>query len=253
MEVHHRSHGHGKKKFGDYLSEFLMIFLAVTAGFFAETFREHISDTQKEREYIHSLIADLKQDTSQIGYVSQSLFRNIKGQDSLIALLKEFKPNDSTVKIAYRYYLRYTIGVPQVLFNEGAITQLLASGNMRLITHDHVSDSIMDYHNMINYTKLQGQYYNEQFRTCFDFSTNIFDFSIAHRALKEDYTFVSTGAPFGGHLPPIKSDSLQLQKYANELTMLESIVSGYVLNLRATKMAAVRLMNLLRKEYDLEE
>jgi hypothetical protein len=41
MEVHHHPDlHHEKKKFKEYLLEFVMIFLAVTLGFFAETIRE---------------------------------------------------------------------------------------------------------------------------------------------------------------------------------------------------------------------
>src|SRR2546430_3170722 len=43
MEVHkHPHHVTDKKKWGEYFLEFLMIFLAVTLGFFAENIRETI-------------------------------------------------------------------------------------------------------------------------------------------------------------------------------------------------------------------
>ena len=41
MEVHHHPHKHHSKKWKDYLYEFLMLFLAVTAGFFVENRREY--------------------------------------------------------------------------------------------------------------------------------------------------------------------------------------------------------------------
>ena len=48
MEVHHHPHvdsdSHRKKGFKEYFLEFLMIFLAVTMGFFAENLRERIKD-----------------------------------------------------------------------------------------------------------------------------------------------------------------------------------------------------------------
>src|ERR1700739_486224 len=65
MEVHHHPDLHHKKKpWTEYLLEFLMIFLAVTMGFFAETIRENITNREKERQYVESMIADLKSDTS---------------------------------------------------------------------------------------------------------------------------------------------------------------------------------------------
>jgi hypothetical protein len=70
MEVHHHPDLHHKrKKFREYLLEFVMIFLAVTMGFLAENIREHVSDKEKEREYINSLIGNLKEDTAGIDKV----------------------------------------------------------------------------------------------------------------------------------------------------------------------------------------
>src|SRR5437762_1603799 len=51
MEVHHHPHVE-KKNFKEYLLEGLMIFLAVTMGFFAESLRENVSNHEKELNYM---------------------------------------------------------------------------------------------------------------------------------------------------------------------------------------------------------
>jgi hypothetical protein len=64
MEVHHHPQlEHKPKPWKEYFLEFLMIFLAVTMGFFAESLREHVNDNSKENEYINSLRKDLIADT----------------------------------------------------------------------------------------------------------------------------------------------------------------------------------------------
>ncbi len=64
MEVHHHPDIHHKpKKWKEYFLEFLMIFLAVTMGFFAESYREHLSDKHREKEYMKEIVANLKYDT----------------------------------------------------------------------------------------------------------------------------------------------------------------------------------------------
>ena len=45
MEVHH--HSHHPKKWKEYITEFLMLFLAVTLGFFAENLRESYIHKEK--------------------------------------------------------------------------------------------------------------------------------------------------------------------------------------------------------------
>jgi hypothetical protein len=55
MEVHHHPDLHHKpRKWKEYFLEFLMIFLAVTMGFFAESFRENIVNKEREKKYIES-------------------------------------------------------------------------------------------------------------------------------------------------------------------------------------------------------
>ncbi|HEY2726945.1 MAG TPA: hypothetical protein VGI61_07215, partial [Parafilimonas sp.] len=63
MEVHHHPHVE-KKNFKEYFLEFLMIFLAVTLGFFAENVREHFDDGEREEAYAQTLYEDLKADTT---------------------------------------------------------------------------------------------------------------------------------------------------------------------------------------------
>ncbi len=65
MEVHkHPHHVTHKKRWGEYFLEFLMIFLAVFLGFLAENFREDIADRKKEKQFMASLIRDLKIDVN---------------------------------------------------------------------------------------------------------------------------------------------------------------------------------------------
>src|SRR5579863_10707753 len=62
MEVHHHPNVE-KKNFKEYFLEFIMIFLAVTLGFFAENLRENFSDYSKTNQFAKSLVSDLKEDT----------------------------------------------------------------------------------------------------------------------------------------------------------------------------------------------
>ncbi len=48
MEVHHHPHVE-KKSFKEYFLEFLLIFLAVTLGFFAESLKEHVSNWREDK------------------------------------------------------------------------------------------------------------------------------------------------------------------------------------------------------------
>jgi len=79
MEVHHSHHhaGHAKKKFQEYITEFLMLFAAVTLGFFAENKREHYVEREREHHYMQSFYEDLKRDTTEMASVRRHYINQI--------------------------------------------------------------------------------------------------------------------------------------------------------------------------------
>src|SRR5438270_2623867 len=59
--LHEKEH-EAIKHFKQYFFDFLILFLAVVAGFFVDNLREHYVEVQKENQFIHSMITDLNDD-----------------------------------------------------------------------------------------------------------------------------------------------------------------------------------------------
>src|ERR1700694_1072284 len=92
MEVHHHPDLHHKRKrFREYFLEFLMIFLAVTLGFFAENLREHFADSNKEKIYVNGLTRDLKADSSFINIMVDFINNDDRKLDTLMYLISSHK------------------------------------------------------------------------------------------------------------------------------------------------------------------
>ena len=108
MEVHHHPKVQ-KKNFKEYFLEFFMIFLAVSLGFFAEQIREDFADHSREKEYMKSMIEDLKSDTVLLS--SNIRLRQQRNEmiDSLIYLLTSpfIKENGNTI-----YFFARSISPP---------------------------------------------------------------------------------------------------------------------------------------------
>ncbi len=144
MEVHkHPHHVTHKKKWGEYLLEFIMLFLAVFLGFIAENIRESFAEHNQEKEYIHSLCENIQSDTLLSGQVLLKLKRTLNGIDSVMDALSSPGINESSNN-AYRLWSRY-IGFADFVYNDGTIQQLKNSGGLRLIRNKAVADSIMKY------------------------------------------------------------------------------------------------------------
>ena len=148
MEVHkHPHHVTHKKKWGEYLLEFIMLFLAVFLGFLAENLRERIVQHNIEKEYIHSLVEDLKSDTLQSNEILVLLNSRSAGVDSVITALSSPGIIENSNN-AYRLWSR-NIGFPDFTSNDRTIQQLKNSGGLRLIRNKAVSDRIMKYDQVI--------------------------------------------------------------------------------------------------------
>ena len=148
MEVHkHPHHVTHKKRWGEYLLEFIMLFLAVFLGFVAENVRERIVEHNIEKEYIHSLIEDLKSDTLQSNEILMLLNSRSAGVDSVITALSSPGIIENSNN-AYRLWSK-NIGFPDFISNDRTIQQLKNSGGLRFIRNKAVSDKIMEYDQVI--------------------------------------------------------------------------------------------------------
>ena len=103
MEVHHHPEVE-KKGFKEYILEGLMIFLAVMMGFFAESLRERIADGNREKEFMVSMIEDLKSDTAMLSSNIHFRVHRVQMIDSLVYLLSSPGMNENG-NIIY-YYAR---------------------------------------------------------------------------------------------------------------------------------------------------
>lgn len=144
MDVHHHSHTE-RKKLTHYLWEFFMLFLAVTLGFFVENQREHYIENQREKEYIRSLVQDLKEDTAYLENAITSHIQSLKMIDNLIFLLKNKNRNHTTREI---YYLARMIPFRDqaILLHDKTFEQLKSSGSLRLIHNASTLNSISAYY-----------------------------------------------------------------------------------------------------------
>jgi hypothetical protein len=132
-----------QKKIKAYLIEFLLLFSAVTLGFFAENYRESLVDRKTEKRYLESLISDLAQDTLKIDYCIQSKLNKDSYFDSLYQILYKQPKPWPTRKL---YYISRFLMIREHFYGtEGTIKQLENSGGFKLIRNHKLIDKINQY------------------------------------------------------------------------------------------------------------
>ena len=148
MEVHHHPHA-AKKNFKEYFLEFLMIFLAVTLGFFAENLREHSAGKQKENEYVKSIVQDLNTDSSNLNYIIYTYFPQLnRWVDSCVDMLESPIGNYND-RLMYQAIENATLW-RHFYPNQRTLTQLKNSGNFILISNEEAVKGILNYDNRLS-------------------------------------------------------------------------------------------------------
>ena len=179
MEVHHHSHApntdnhRGHKKWTHYFWEFLMLFLAVFCGFFAEYQLEHKIESDRGRQYVYSMYEDLKMDTLTLNTIIDNRIRRNEMFDSLFLLID----NPGNHLSSLYFFARHITRTAPVLFinNDRTIQQLKYSGGLRLITNKRISDSIMIYDKQVRLVLERQENELAIIRDCLPYFYKIFD------------------------------------------------------------------------------
>jgi hypothetical protein len=175
MEVHHHPQlEHKPKPWKEYFLEGLMIFAAVTMGFFAESLREHISNNDKEKQYVFSLTADLKDDRHKLEVTIKSLQKSKKMMDSLIAILGD-QAAIPTHRNEIYYWGRLAPRIGTLTVNMRTYEQLKNSGSFRLISKMDISNKIMAYYEKIPYMHQIENLYSEEFANYKRAASDVFE------------------------------------------------------------------------------
>ena len=126
-----------------------MLFLAVFCGFLAENQREHMVEHRKEKEFMQSMIEDLKTDTAILANTLGRINRSQSKIDSAIKLYDSYKNQTDSQFIAIARYIQSGLSSSPVVFTNRTSLQLKYSGSMRLIRKKNVADSLVTYWNKI--------------------------------------------------------------------------------------------------------
>lgn len=168
MEVHAHTHT-ARKKWYHYLWEFLMLFLAVFCGFLAENQREHLAERHREKEYIVSMIEDLKNDSAFLSLsINKLIPYHLGWLDSTVHLFQmpSFKGKD---RLVYQAFMLGTAWAYNFHPTERTLTQLHTEG-FHLIRNKNAA-------NIINQLEVQYKIFNVQTRAFSEGLQNDLDLS----------------------------------------------------------------------------
>ncbi|HMJ46730.1 MAG TPA: hypothetical protein VK498_05340, partial [Ferruginibacter sp.] len=253
MEVHHPHHVKHKKKWGEYLLEFFMLFLAVFLGFLAENRREHMIEKERAEHYAKSLYQDMVRDTANLGAainVTQDIAFKI---DTLRTLCNNKEIADVKGGAIY-YYSRFAFRHWYFNANDATIEQLKNSGSLRYFANYELEDAIGKYDQSVRWLNdiIKTDHENLNIGMPFRFQLlyasiidSVFSYTIP-RPLINDF--------LQRNQPMVTYDKTKWTEYLNFTAMrgagLKRMVAvGYLPALDNAR----QIISLLKKEYHLKD
>jgi hypothetical protein len=255
MEVHHHPEVE-KKGLKEYLLEGLMIFVAVTMGFFAESLREHINERQHAKEFAASMYVDLKADTTNLADYIKRIDIAARNVDTLFMLLSANDPKNIPSGKLYWYGLFG--GTPSTFSpHDATLLEMKSSGSLRYFSQASLDRMVAEYDQLLEYYKTAEEHkqgiYTEVRKAraqLFDFKYNDAANNVAQRIYKKNNwaavdSFVHTRPPL------LTYDKILFNQYVE---MVRSRFLRTQLGTAKTlKEHAAKLIIALKKQYELDD
>ena len=251
MEVHHHTATH-TNKWTHYLWEFLMLFLAVTIGFYAENLREVNKHRHEAVTNMHSLLSDLRNDVILFDSVIDRNDYGIAMSDTLISLLHNDLSRTEDIYYAAR---SITANVGYYYTNSKSFEQMKGANLLRLIHPRELLDSIGNYYVTFQWLDNQVSLLRMKLDQVHKGNIDLFDASIFQQMM------MMTKFGTGNHIiinRPIAHPKL-LSTDPGKINAVSMNYHYYATTSRFYRAAAVRLRGLaarlidwIKMEYDFD-
>ena len=252
MEVHAHTHT-ARKKWAHYFWEFLMLFLAVSLGFYAENLREGILHKKEVRTHMNSLVSDLETDIILFDSVIDRNSYGAQMADSLIELLHSDITNTPELYFAAR---SVTANLGYYYTNSKSFEQLKSSGLLRYVKPKILLDSIGTYYSSFQWLTNQTELLRLKMDEIHKKNATLFDSYIFQQMMKIGMT------PFGSRRTIINKPAGKPVLLSADPTDINTVSLNYHYYSSTTKFfqrtaialreRAIRLIDLIKNEYHFE-
>jgi len=223
-----------------------MLFLAVFCGFLAEYQLEHKIEKDREKQFIRSLAADLKDDITSFNQYLQQERRNVLLFDTLCTYL-----DSPALARAHGDALYYAARMGQrtapFVNNSRTFDQLTNSGGFRLIRSEETSARIMRYYSQIPWIRLLEGIFNRETDAYKSVSAKVIDPGIYRRQENPDGTISrSTDNP-----ALLTYDRLLLKEMEFHVVQMNGSRRGLIRMVAQLAQSAEELWTYLNDSYDI--
>lgn len=256
MEVHAHTHT-ARKKWTHYFCEFLMLFLAVLLGSYAENLREEMLHKKEVKTQVNSMLSDLQSDIALFDSVTARNSYGALMADSLVELLHSDITNTTEIYFAAR---TVTANLGYYYTNSKSFEQLKTAGLLRYIKNKKLLDSIGTYYASFQWLSNQIDLLRLKMDEIHKGNTRLFDSYVFQQMMMNIKIAANNG--LGGqrtniNRPLVKPTLLSADvKDVNAVSLnyhyYSTTIKFYVRNAIALQNKAKELIEMIKKEYHLK-
>jgi len=252
MEVHH--HSHKPKNWKEYITEFLMLFTAVTLGFFAENLREHqVMEHRVEQNKI-AILKDLQTDSAEIAKViaiEDRCIATFNKINHLLYLAKSKKISQSqlidSIKTTPDFYAMTTT----LYMNNSTFKNMQSSGLLSYLEDGELKSTLASYYEVEFKAVEAGNEFFDQVGIVFN---NYLPMGVgseirAKRAFSKDYIMNDKNGYLNFMLSLDKTKKILLSdEFIYEVQKYYNYIFIYQISLKAAKKSNDLLIKILKSE-----
>jgi hypothetical protein len=156
MEVHH--HSHKPKNWKEYITEFIMLFAAVTLGFLAENLREHqIMEHRVEQNKI-AILKDLQADSATIARIiaaDDSIITRYNRINNYLYLAKTNRINQAQLFDSIRNTPNFIAYSATLYINNSSFKNMQSSGLLSYLEEGELKNKLARYYE-VNFKSIEA-------------------------------------------------------------------------------------------------
>jgi hypothetical protein len=149
MEVHHPQHPTHKKKWSEYIIEFVMLFAAVTLGFFAENVREHQIMSHRVEQNKITILKDLQADSINISSalaIEDSCIYTFNRLNNILYLAKTNKINQNQLIDSIKKFDNLIAYSTTLYVNNSSFKNMQSSGLLSYLDEGELKNTLASYY-----------------------------------------------------------------------------------------------------------
>lgn len=249
-----------KRNWTSYLKEFLMLFLAVFAGFMAENYRDKLTEEAWAKDLAINLYEELKADSAIVVIKTENRIKQEKALQELMLYFEDSSLTDVSKRFAVNFSYGISFRTPSLFEPRTVILdQLKNSGSLRYFKNRELQKLIGDLsvaiYNINDRQRLETDVRKEYINPLMVLH---YDYDFHRMLIKDSVTNVTAVARYEASDEIIPFEFKSLEKFDKQGTInalgiygMNALSSTRSVHFQAYKELNSELLKLLRKEYNI--